>query len=137
MEKFNRICWDPKNTMNDETIDAQHKKLFEITNTLIDQYENNPEECHAPLQELFDYLSEHFRYEQVAMMKSNYAGYRNHLAEHQDFSNKVLGFVQGCQNRKEKLTEDILSFLSGWIVTHTTGIDLKLGEYLLKSRQTN
>ncbi len=123
--------------MHDEIIDSQHKKLFDITNTLIDQYESDPAGCYAPLQELFDYLSKHFHFEQVAMMKSNYPGFQKYLAEHKDFSDKVLGFVQGCKNRKVNLTEDILSFLSGWIITHTTGIDLKLGEHLLKSRQAN
>ncbi|MEN6319326.1 MAG: bacteriohemerythrin [Syntrophaceae bacterium] len=134
MEKFNRIHWDPKYTVHVEAIDLQHQKLFEITNKLIDKYENGSSECLETIEELVNYLSEHFHAEQLIMMKSNYPGFQMHIKEHQSFIEKVEGFLRGYRNNEDNLTFNILTFLRDWIFSHTTSFDLKFGKHLLNSQ---
>ncbi len=93
MEKFQRISWEPKYTVHDEELDRQHRKLFEITNKLIDKYESGFEECFDTMKELVEYLSEHFKSEQLVMIKINYWAYDRHEKEHQQFINKVQEFI--------------------------------------------
>ncbi len=133
MKKFDRIHWDPKYTVHDETLDHQHKNLFEITNKLIDKYESGSGDCYETITELVKYLSEHFKTEQLVMLKLRYWAYDKHEKEHQKFTEKVQEFINSYQNKQANLTIDIISFLRDWIFSHTTSLDLKYGELLLIS----
>jgi hypothetical protein len=48
MEKLSRIEWLPLYSVNNEEIDAQHRKLFDITNHLMDLFERDAGDrlCH-------------------------------------------------------------------------------------------
>ncbi len=68
------------------------------------------------------------------MMKSNYPFFQAHLKEHENFTDKVKGFLRGCKDDREGLTLEMLTFLRDWIFSHTTKLDIKFGEHLQKSR---
>ena len=136
MEKYQRISWEPKYTVHDEELDRQHRKLFEITNKLINNYESGVDECFDTLKELVGYLSEHFKSEQLVMMKINYWAYDRHEKEHKQFIDKVQEFIGAYQKGQQNLTVDILKFLRDWIFSHTTSLDLKYGELLQISKRS-
>ena len=135
MEKFERIYWNPRYTVYDDVIDRQHQKLFAITNKLIDKYESDSEECYDVLSDLVEYLSEHFKTEQVVMMKLRFWAYEKHIKDHQRFIDKIEDFIKKYQNGQVCLTTEILTFLRDWIFSHTTKEDLKFGELLKTSRR--
>ncbi|HNQ18315.1 MAG TPA: bacteriohemerythrin [Smithellaceae bacterium] len=135
MEKFERIYWNPRYTVYDDVIDRQHQKLFAITNKLIDKYESDSEECYDVLSDLVEYLSEHFKTEQVVMMKLRFWAYEKHIKDHQRFIDKIEDFIKKYQNGQVCLTTEILTFLRDWIFSHTTKEDLKFGELLKISRR--
>lgn len=135
MEKFERIYWNPRYTVYDDVIDRQHQKLFAITNKLIDKYESGSEECYDVLSDLVEYLSEHFKTEQVVMMKLRFWAYEKHIKDHQRFIDKIEDFIKKYQNGQVCLTTEILTFLRDWIFSHTTKEDLKFGELLKISRR--
>ena len=135
MEKFERIYWNPSYTVYDDVIDRQHQKLFATTNKLIDKYESDSEECYDVLSDLVEYLSEHFKTEQVVMMKLRFWAYEKHIKDHQRFIDKIEDFIKKYQNGQVCLTTEILTFLRDWIFSHTTKEDLKFGELLKISRR--
>ncbi len=135
MEKFERIYWNPRYTVYDDVIDRQHQKLFATTNKLIDKYESDSEECYDVLSDLVEYLSEHFKTEQVVMMKLRFWAYEKHIKGHQRFIDKIEDFIKKYQNGQVCLTTEILTFLRDWIFSHTTKEDLKFGELLKISRR--
>ncbi|HOU05472.1 MAG: bacteriohemerythrin [Smithellaceae bacterium] len=135
MEKFERIYWNPRYTVYDDVIDRQHQKLFATTNKLIDKYESDSEECYDVLSDLVEYLSEHFKTEQVVMMKLRFWAYEKHIKDHQRFIDKIEDFIKKYQNGQVCLTTEILTFLRDWIFSHTTKEDLKFGELLKISRR--
>ena len=75
MHQFKRLVWDPKYTVHVEELDAQHRKLFTITNDILDLYENRPGELLPSLQDLVEYSCTHFRSENAVMIESNYPDY--------------------------------------------------------------
>jgi hemerythrin len=133
MDKFKHITWDPKFTVHIEEIDAQHRNLFDIANQLIDIYESNSNECHKIIEKLVEYISIHFHTEQKIMMKSNYPAFNQHVREHDKFIDKVGEFLQSYRKMEENLSANVITFLSEWIYSHTTSLDLKYAEHLLKS----
>jgi hemerythrin-like metal-binding protein len=134
MEKIEHINWNPQYTVHVDALDREHQQLFKITNDLIDKYESGSDQCYDIIEELVNYLSEHFHAEQLVMMELNYPTYQNHMEAHKYFIDRVEGFLHGYRNHVENLTLNMLSFLRDWIFSHTTTFDLKYGEYLLKSQ---
>jgi hemerythrin len=130
MTTFEHLTWEQKYSVHDDVIDAQHQKLFAITNKLIDIHESGSNECYATIQELVDYLSQHFSAEQMVMMKSKYPAFQMHHEEHQKFIEKVELFIQNYKEKKGNLSFNMIIFLRDWIFSHTTSLDLKYGEHL-------
>jgi hemerythrin len=133
MEKFNHISWEPKFTVHIEEIDAQHRKLFDITNQMIDIYESDSDKCYKVIEDLVEYLSVHFHAEQIILMKSRYPAFKQHVQEHDEFIERVSVFMECYKKKEENLLLNVVTFLTDWIYTHTTSSDLKYAEHLLKS----
>lgn len=133
MAGFNLIHWDQKYTVHVDAIDQQHQKLFDIVNELIGRYEENEKKCYDIIEQLVDFLAEHFRVERRLMLEINYPAFAAHMQQHDNFMNKMEEFIKACRSG-ENITAEMLAFLENWIFTHTTNVDTKYGEYLLKTR---
>lgn len=135
-KKFNHISWEPTFTVHIEEIDSQHRKLFDISNQIIDIYntsEGDFNKCYKVIEDLFEYLSVHFHAEQMIFMKSRYPDFREHLREHDEFIDKVGEFIQSYKKKEENLSLNVVSFLTDWIYSHTTSSDLAYAKHLQKS----
>lgn len=134
------ITWDPKYSVTVEAIDNQHRKLFDITNQLLDVFESNAGDVLPIIKELVDYLSIHFHAEHLIMADSNYPGFPSHMQEHQKFTTRIEQFLEGYKEQNQELTSDMVVFLRDWLFDHTCGIDQEYGAYLrkqaLKSQNT-
>jgi len=135
-KKFDHIYWEPKFTVHVEELNTQHRKLFDITNQIIDIYNTHDsdfDKCNKVIEDLFEYSSAHFHAEQMIMMKSGYPACQQHFHAHYEFLDKLGDFIQSYKQQEENLSLNIVTFLSDWLYTHTTSIDLAYGKYLLKS----
>ncbi|HPD57708.1 MAG TPA: bacteriohemerythrin [Smithellaceae bacterium] len=135
MKKLKRIYWETKYSVYDDNLDRQHQYLFEITNQMIDEYEEGKDDCREILAKLVSYISEHFKAEQHVMMKMRFWAYDKHEKEHQKFIEKVEEFINACRENPEGINFEILSFLQDWLSTHIANYDLKYGELLKISRR--
>jgi hemerythrin len=137
MEKLPRLTWEPSYSYHVEVIDAQHRKLFDIVNHLMDLFEatcdGNTSELLPVLHELVEYVSVHFHQEEMIMSDADYPDLQSHYWEHRKFSNDVLGFLNDFREGNADLGINMLVFLLGWVRTHVTTSDVRCGEYLFKN----
>jgi hemerythrin len=131
MQQFKRLVWDPKYTVHVEELDAQHQKLFNITNDIMDLYENGSGELYLSLRSLVEYLCTHIRSENAVMIKCNYPDFKYQDEQHATFIDKILEFLKNYTAEDKDLTLKMLSYLHEWVYSHTVNLDLKYGQYLV------
>ena len=131
MALLSRIAWDPIYSVQVEDLDAQHKKLFEDINILINVFESRSGDFLPIIKDLIDYLSVHFRDEHKVMMDANYPNLLIHSKEHQKFTEKIQEFLKGYKEDDKELGLKMVVFLKDWVRDHTTNLDVQYGKYLL------
>jgi hemerythrin len=134
MQQFKRLVWEPKYTVHVEDLDAQHQKLFNITNNILDLYEDGSGELYPSLQSLVEFLCTHIRSENAVMISCDYPGYASQTSQHSKFLDKMQDFLGSYKENDKDLTFKILSYLHDWIYSHTVDMDLKYGQHLIGTR---
>ena len=121
--------------MNEENIDKQHKGLFKLSNEIYDLVEKGIDD-HEHFRELFlalnDYGIEHFLYEEMYMQEQDYPDLKEHIKQHNEFSNKVRDLCVGID--KETHIRDIGEFVSTWLVEHVLNEDMEYKEFIAKKK---
>ena len=133
MVKISRITWEPVYSVHVEAIDEQHRNLFNTVNQLIDIFETGSGELLPVIHDLIAYLSVHFHQEHLVMMNAGYPEFEAHSREHRKFTEKVGQFLAAYREGDTELGLKMLLYLKEWIRDHTTMLDLRYGEYLLKN----
>lgn len=123
-KSFSKVHWSSELSLNNEDIDAQHQKLFALTNELIDQSDAHAhsEIVNETLYELLKYIDVHFTDEEELLEKINYPKLDEHKKLHRGFTKKIAMFCHDVVKGKAKITENLLEYLIAWILQHT-GID--------------
>ncbi len=136
------IEWDQSMSVNEETIDTQHKTLIAQINKLIDILSSLSVDM-GSLREtghfLYTYIKEHFAYEEKYMEENNFPGLANHKKIHADFIQFYKDFQAELKEEMtsgnfssveiEKLMEKIKKYLLDWLVQHIKGIDQEYAKY--------
>ena len=129
----NPIVWQDSLSVGIETIDNQHKSLFQALSDLQKAAQASGERL--ALQRLFTFLArytvEHFRDEEVLMRGCNYSRYEAHKAEHDALAKQVLDVQAKYRSgATAALSMEVMNFLKNWLVKHIMGIDKKYTPYL-------
>lgn len=132
--KIPRLAWSPEYSVGVETLDAQHRGLFDIVNRLVDVFESDDDDVLPIIKELVDYLSVHFNAERVVMKDADYPGLSGHVLQHEKFTKKTEEFLKRYKEEDRELTFDMVVFLRDWLFKHTCGIDLEYGKYLRRQK---
>ncbi|MCX7759183.1 MAG: bacteriohemerythrin [bacterium] len=127
-----RIEWNDSYKTGIDTIDNQHKGLFDLINQLSKELDENLEKklLEKTIEKLFDYTKYHFSTEEYLMRKVNYERYEEHKEAHERFASKVKEFIVNFIDDKENLTEDIIVFLIDWISNHIAKVDKEYIPYI-------
>ncbi len=114
-------------------IDEEHKELFrligEVNRIIADEFiPDKYDEIVYLLQELKDYTEFHFGDEEKYMEEIGYAGLPAQKRAHEAFVARLenMNLEQIDDNQKEAL-EEILEFLTEWLVNHILHSDKKIG----------
>jgi hemerythrin len=113
-----------------ETVDSQHKRLFEMVNVLLDGRKRDPKEVRELLSFLGDYVVTHFREEEELMAARKCKVAEFNKREHQRFLEAYSKFVARFdqQGLTADFTADIRRELLEWLVNHITKVDRVLLE---------
>lgn len=87
-----RLMWKPIYECGNETITQEHKKLFELANTLIDlssQKDLPPQGVEHALENFLSHIRKHFEHEEAILREHNYPDQKHHADEHQSILDKA------------------------------------------------
>lgn len=105
-------------------VDEEHKRLFEIANTvydlLIDEFiPDKYDYIMEVINELKNYAKYHFEHEEEYMSTIKYRKLLSHKVEHDGFIEKVNEYDADIvdENQRDSLLE-LLEFLTNWLVDH-------------------
>ena len=83
------------------------------------------------LEQLNDYINNHFRHEQELMKQAQYPDLESHLAKHIFFIQKVQEMKQEYSYMNPLLYEKITIFMKKWFLSHIMSSDRKYQEYVI------
>jgi hemerythrin-like metal-binding protein len=127
-----KFIWTNKYEIGVNSIDDQHKKLFDIINDLYWATSNSCSRSFIEdvLQRLLVYTIAHFSVEEELMIRFKIPNYAHHRDEHEGFKEKIGSFFKAYKAGEQELSVEILDFLNNWLIHHTTGLDKSLGKYI-------
>lgn len=122
--------WKESYKLGVESIDIQHKKLFEMTEELlkaIDQ-KSEPEVFKKIIGFLKEYVVVHFKTEEAYQASIQYIGIKEHIKQHQAFTNLVLSFEKRLEQSAYDLTilKELAGTLTAWLIYHVADADQKI-----------
>jgi hemerythrin len=131
--KIERISWNPKYSVRIESIDAQHRELFAIMNRIADLHESGSKDLLPVLENLVQYVMEHFQDEKMIMMKASYPSVIDHSKEHDQFADTVQGFLADYRAADDRLTNKMLIYIRDWLLSHTQQVDMEYADFLARA----
>ena len=122
--------WTPEYSVNNSTLDDQHKKLFMILGRLSEAVQQRAGAMITPiLVELEAYTIFHFSFEEHELEKVQYPDLDNHKKEHEKFRKKLKEFKGQLLSRDQQALKNIEDYLVSWIKNHIRGLDKKYVPY--------
>lgn len=122
--------WDEKYSVGIQSIDNQHKELFNHLNNLLNALKQG-QASHITAQivaELEKYTRIHFHKEEYFFYLFNFSGSKTHIAEHQMFIQKMNKLKSELKSGNISSTLDLLGFLKEWIEHHVLVVDKEYSE---------
>lgn len=121
------IKWGPEYSVGNEQLDEQHKKIISMINLLV-EYKNGKsfhESVSTVLNEMTDYVKEHFVTEEGLMRKAGFPGLAQQEQEHRAFTKKVAQLCMEAARRGEKMYPELCDFLNEWLRKHIMEMDMQ------------
>ncbi|TNB55950.1 bacteriohemerythrin [Campylobacter helveticus] len=123
--------WDNKYSINDDRIDAQHKKLFALASKVENAVYGfvKRDELKEILMELFNYMKEHFANEEEYMREISYPYLSDHRMMHKVIIDDMSYLIQHIKTTND-LKEKLYTIMSDWLLTHILRYDMMIGHWL-------
>jgi len=99
--------------------------ILDIPTLYLSSHADNSIEITEILNEMNKYVLTHFANEETYMIKCNYPEYDDHRKKHQDFSIKIMAFLDSVTKGDCRLACELLEHLKNWLVNHIQGTDRK------------
>lgn len=118
------IKWSDDYLIGIEQIDNQHKKLFEIAGRAVDLlknefYTDKYDRIVEIINELRNYYSYHFTYEEKYMLSIGYKRYFSQKVDHDDFIEKIRAIdLNEVDENQDEYLMSIIDFMIEWITNH-------------------
>lgn len=127
------MMWSDKMSVGVAKLDADHKKLVEMVNTLFDgiQSGKGKDVVGTILDGLIKYTVEHFKHEEDYFAQTGYPDAVAHKAQHQDLCKQVLAVQEKFRaGSTATLSLEVMNFLKNWLINHIQGSDKKYTAHL-------
>jgi hemerythrin len=127
------VIWDPSFSVGIRTIDRQHQELIKIMNFLVENEDANgsSEPIISVLDRMTKYAQYHFETEETLMLEYQYPDYESHRGDHIQFKMKTAEFCSDALQDKERLPDEVISYLRHWLTHHILRTDMKYKPYLV------
>lgn len=125
----NYIVWSPYYSVNNESLDAEHKVIFGLINELRDAIiaKNENIDLRAIADRLVRYTNTHFAHEEQLMREVSFPELGVHLGEHEKLRRRTVNFRD---NLTLVTSRDMLRFLKDWWCEHIQDSDKAYAPYM-------
>jgi len=126
------FIWSDTYSVGAPGIDAQHKKLFDLINSLHEAMSQGKgkEALGKILDGLMDYTRVHFSDEEKMLEKVNYPDLAIQKAQHAAFVQKISELQKDYKSGKITMTLPTMEFLKDWLLNHILKVDKKYQSYI-------
>lgn len=131
--------WTPGLSVGVESMDAQHRQLFDRLNSLVEAVRSNhgADELGRTMDFLDSYVREHFADEEKLLADAGYPGLEGHKRMHASFAAELASVRAGLAIPtvdRQELAERLHLSLRDWLLRHIRVEDRAYGEFLAKNR---
>ena len=129
------MLWTEELSVGVEALDADHRQLFSMVNSLFDAIEcgTGTELMGALFDVLVDYTRDHFAREEALMAARHYPGLVAHRAEHVQLTERVhelrRSFLAG---EREPVGQELLVLFKTWLTSHIRVTDCGYKPYVME-----
>ena len=130
------IKWNAAFSVGQPTIDAHHKHIIKLMNSLQRAIRAGTDAALVPkiLEDLSSYANFHFGAEENMFLQSAYPETEHHVCEHEEFR-KNIDRLKELVKRKEIVEGSaLLDFLSSWFIHHIVKTDMGMTPYIEKRK---
>ncbi len=132
------IFWRPQMSIGHDEIDADHRYLILLINTveLVLRFPENRPHIEMALEELRRYAAGHFEREERIQIAWGYIHLDQHKQEHRQLLRELDGLVErirallddpavGADGLRDQ-SQELINFLRHWLVDHVMKADMRL-----------
>lgn len=121
------IEWNDSYDIGDVQINHQHRRLFALANQALRA--NDGTELRDCVAHLFDYIDEHFAYEEALMRRVNFPEYEAHVQSHLRLKDRLHALSDQDAGRPGYKLE-LEQLVAHWALFHIPHEDARLADYL-------
>lgn len=128
-----KIKWDPSIGVNILDVDENLKKIIDLINTIIDHKKSkkcDDDQLMETFADLTDFVRTYFPYEENYLIRYKYPELKQHMKEHKKFVKKINAFRRWFAEDPANLSEDVVIYLTEWILSHIRDWDIKFGPFI-------
>lgn len=133
------LNWDNNLSTGIESIDNQHKELFNRINLLVSSMKQGKgkDEVINTLNFLEVYVIKHFNEEEELQKKNNYPGYNVQHKQHEEFKNELKDLRKVFENTgvSALFVINTQQKMCQWWKTHIRDLDKNLGDFLIENHK--
>ncbi len=121
------IQWKERYSIHYKEVDAQHKRLLDVLNHLLDLIEckRPPDEITGIFHRLCAYALDHFTLEERYLVGCGYPDLERQKGEHAHFVQRVLEFNDRYDPADPELLVEAFKFLKDWYLGHILRTDME------------
>lgn len=124
------IQWQKEYSIGVPELDRQHKKIIKIVNQAIGLQFSKPKqkELEEILNDLQDYIKEHFKAEEAYMLEHHCPGYEEQRNAHNQFIDRFFDAQTEYFKDGRVSSLNIFNFIWDWFSQHILIVDKKIGK---------
>ena len=126
-----KIIWGENFSVGVRDLDAQHKQIVIMVNTLIEMRDTKvgSEIISDTLTKMTKYAGDHFEREEQYMLDYDYPEYPIQKKQHQEFKRKTVDFCMETMLHKTTVPTEIFTYLKLWWTNHILQEDMKYKQF--------
>jgi len=126
-----KITWGENFSVGVRDLDAQHKQIVMLVNTLIEMSDTkvDSEIISDTLTKMTQYAIDHFKTEEQYMLEYGYPEYSIQRKQHQEFKRKTVDLCMETMAHKVTVPTEIFTYLRLWWTNHILQEDMKYKKF--------
>jgi hemerythrin-like metal-binding protein len=130
------IEWNENYSVRNSKVDSQHKKLFQILDSLFDAVDSSGKKHTVGilLQKMVDYSEYHFATEENLMEECQYPDLSYHVELHEGFRVKTHELYSRLMQDAPDVGHETVNFLYEWLNNHILGADQQYAPYIAEKQ---